>query len=231
MLELREIVLDTETTGLKVYDGDRIIEIGCVELINRKKTNNSFHTYINPERKVSEEAYQVHGISDSFLEDKPTFKDISSDFLSFIGESTLIIHNANFDMGFINAELASLKIPTLPNDRVIDTLAVARKKFPKTSVSLDSLCQRFNISLSSRDKHGALIDAELLASVYLCLLEGDQNKLSFNDMRAQNSNLKYITKNFPVRNFSISETELNAHKELIKRIPSSLWNAIKSSSE
>jgi DNA polymerase-3 subunit epsilon len=230
MLELREIVLDTETTGLKAYDGDKIIEIGCVELINRKKTANSFHVYINPERKVSEEAYQVHGISNSFLKDKPTFRDISSDFLSFIGDSTLIMHNASFDMGFINAELASLKISTVPNDRVIDTLAVARKKFPKTSVSLDSLCQRFNISLSSRDKHGALIDAELLAMVYICLLEGDQNTLSFNDMRAQNSNLKYITKNFPVRNFSISETELNAHRELIKRIPNSLWDAIKSSS-
>lgn len=227
MADLREIVLDTETTGLRHFEGDRLIEIGCIELINRRKTDNHFHVYINPEREISSEAFGIHGISNEFVKDKPKFKEIAKDFLNFIGDSTLVIHNAGFDIGFINMELKLLKLPVLFMERVIDTLLIARKKFPKAPANLDALCKKFNISLSSRTKHGALIDAELLAMVYIALLEGDQAKMSFGEMKAQNVEFKNVSKNFPQRNYKLSATEENRHKEFIGKIPNCIWDAIK----
>ena len=175
---IREIVLDTETTGLYCNDGDRIIEIGCVEVINKIRTGVYYHTYINPERDVPIESYNVHGISEDFLQDKPLFRKIADEFLDFIGNSTLIIHNAGFDVGFLNFELELCGKPSIPRGRVIDTLKIARKKHPGSPASLDALCKRFDISLDTRDKHGALIDAELLAQVYIELLGGSQSSLN-----------------------------------------------------
>lgn len=226
---MREIVLDTETTGLRAHDGDRLIEIGCVELINRKR-GASFHTYINPEREVSQDAYNVHGLSSEFLRDKPTFKQIEADFMNFLSDSTLIIHNAAFDIGFINMELTLLKKNILPMHRVIDTLAIARKKFPKAPANLDALCKKFGISLENRTKHGALIDAELLSLVYLSLLDGDQATMSFEHMRSQSNNLKYISKIFPYRPAKVSHDQEARHNEFLQKIPNSIWNAIKSTS-
>ncbi|HHL22335.1 MAG TPA: DNA polymerase III subunit epsilon [Aliiroseovarius sp.] len=171
---MREIVLDTETTGLEPARGDRIVEIGAVELINHMPTGKTYHQYINPERTMPQEAYEVHGLSDEFLADKPVFKEIAADFLAFIGDSRLVIHNASFDMKFINAELEWAGLPGLPMERAHDTLAVARQKFPGSPASLDALCRRFGIDNSSRELHGALLDSEILAEVYLELVGGRQ---------------------------------------------------------
>jgi DNA polymerase-3 subunit epsilon len=173
---MREIVLDTETTGLDPAGGDRIVEIGCIELIDHFPTGADFHVYINPERDMPEEAEKVHGLSATFLADKPVFADIAAGFLDFIGDAALVIHNAAFDMKFLNAELARLNLATLPDARAIDTLAMARIKYPGSRVSLDELCKRFSIDATSRTKHGALIDADLLAQVYLELLGGRQKR-------------------------------------------------------
>ena len=168
---LREIVLDTETTGLEANKGDRLIEIGCIELLNRIPTGNEYHQFINPElRSVHPEAEAVHGITDEFLKDKPKFLDIVGNFLDFIGDGYLVIHNASFDMGFINMELQRLKQASIPMDRVVDTLAIARRKHPAGPNTLDALCKRYGIDNSKRIKHGALMDAELLAEVYIELL-------------------------------------------------------------
>lgn len=177
----REIVLDTETTGLDPDAGDRIIEIGCVELVNRMPTGANFHRYINPERGVSEEAVAIHGLTEDFLADQPVFADIVAEFLNFIGSDVLIMHNAAFDVGFIDAECARQNIPPLAETRVIDTLAMARRRFPGSPASLDALCRRFGVDNSKREKHGALCDAELLAEVYLELSGGRQPGLVFND--------------------------------------------------
>ncbi len=174
---MREIVLDTETTGLDPRNGDRVVEIGCVELINHVPTENEFHVYINPERDMPTAAFEVHGLSEEFLADKPVFADIADGFLDFIAESPLVIHNATFDMGFLNAELKLLNRPILPADRAIDTLTMARKKFPGSPSSLDALCRRYDVDLTVRDKHGALIDSILLARVYLELIGGAQPNL------------------------------------------------------
>ena len=167
---LREIVLDTETTGLDPIRGDRLIEIGCVEILNRIPSGKEFHVYINPERDVPAEAQVVHGLSTAFLKDKPLFSAVAVDFLTFIGEDTLVIHNANFDVGFLNAELAKVKLPKLASSRVVDTLALARRKHPAGPNSLDALCKRYGIDNSKRVKHGALTDSLLLAEVYIELL-------------------------------------------------------------
>jgi DNA polymerase III subunit epsilon len=167
---LREIVIDTETTGLDAAGGDRLIEIGCVEIINRIPTGREFHHYLNPERDVHAEAVAVHGLSTEFLRDKPLFKDVAAEFLAFLGDAALVAHNASFDLGFINAELARLSRPPLTGERMVDTLMLARRKHPAGPNSLDSLCKRYGIDNSQRTHHGALLDALLLATVYVELL-------------------------------------------------------------
>lgn len=175
---MREIVLDTETTGLEPSEGHRIVEIGAVELFNHVPTGRTYHQYINPERAMPAEAFEVHGLSDDFLRDKPRFAEIAAAFLEFVGsDSRLVIHNAAFDMKFINAELGWLNLPHIPIDRALDTVAMARRKFPGAPASLDALCRRFGIDNSGREKHGALLDSELLAEVYLELVGGRQPDL------------------------------------------------------
>ena len=171
---MREIVLDTETTGFDPEAGDRIVEIGAVELHNHVATGRTYHQYINPERSMPQEAFDVHGLGDDFLRDKPKFAEIGQAFLDFVGEAKLVIHNAAFDMKFLNAELGWMGLSTLPFDQAIDTLLIARKKFPGSPASLDALCRRFAIDNSARTLHGALLDSEILAEVYLELIGGRQ---------------------------------------------------------
>ncbi|WP_292290747.1 DNA polymerase III subunit epsilon [Marivita sp.] len=171
---MREIVLDTETTGFEPDQGDRIVEIGAVELYNHVPTGRTYHQYINPQRAMPQEAFAVHGLGDDFLRDKPLFADIAQAFVDFIGDAKLVIHNATFDMKFLNAELSWLKRPAIPLDQAVDTLAIARRKFPGSPASLDALCRRFGIDNSSRTLHGALLDSEILAEVYLELIGGKQ---------------------------------------------------------
>lgn len=173
----REIVLDTETTGLSPQTGDRIIEIGCVELANHIPTGRTFHRYLNPDRAVDDMAFEVHGLSDAFLKDKPRFAEVASEFLGFIGDATVIAHNAPFDMGFLNFELEKAKLPSLVN-QVIDTVELARDRHPGARVSLDALCKHYGIDNSRRTLHGALLDSEILAEVYLELIGGRQVTLA-----------------------------------------------------
>lgn len=175
---MREIVLDTETTGLDPARGDRIVEIGGIELINHIPSGRIYHQYINPDRKMPHEAYLIHGLSDDFLGDKPRFAEVADAFLAFVGSAKLVIHNAGFDMAFLNAELARIGRPPLAADRAIDTIEIARRKFPGAQASLDALCKRFGVDNSAREKHGALLDSELLAEVYLELLGGRQQGLT-----------------------------------------------------
>lgn len=175
---MREIVLDTETTGFEPEEGHRIVEIGAIELLNHLPTGRFYHQYVNPERPMPKEAFEVHGLGDDFLRDKPRFAEIAQDFLEFIGpDSRLVIHNASFDMKFINAELSWVNLPPIPMDRAVDTLTMARRKFPGAPATLDALCRRFGIDNSAREKHGALLDSELLAEVYLELIGGRQPDL------------------------------------------------------
>ena len=167
---LREIVLDTETTGLDAAGGDRLIEIGCIEIVNRIPTGREFHSYVNPERGIHPDAVAVHGITAESLRDKPLFKDVAEAFLAFIADAPLVMHNASFDVGFLNAELARIDRPPLPQDRIVDTLALARRRHPAGPNSLDALCKRYGIDTSERVKHGALLDSMLLANVYVELL-------------------------------------------------------------
>lgn len=171
---MREIVLDTETTGLEPENGDRIVEIGAVELVNHMPTGNTYHQYINPERAMPQQAFEVHGLGDDFLRTHPVFAEIVDDFIGFLGDAPLVIHNAAFDMKFINAELARLQHPPIPFERAIDTLNIARRKFPGAPASLDALCRRFGVDNSTRTLHGALLDCEILAEVYLQLIGGRQ---------------------------------------------------------
>jgi DNA polymerase III subunit epsilon len=175
---MREIVMDTETTGLDPAKGDRIIEVGAVELINHVATGVEFHRYINPDREVPAEAVAVHGLTTAFLQPHPAFAAVAVDFLAFIGDDPLIIHNAAFDVGFLNAELALLDRPPISFGRVVDTLKIARQKFPMAPASLDALCRRFGVDITRRGKHGALLDSQLLAQVYLELVGGRQTALS-----------------------------------------------------
>ncbi len=174
---MREIVMDTETTGLDAQGGDRIVEIGGVELVNHLPTGRTWHQYINPERPMPQEAFEVHGLGNEFLRDKPVFARIADAFLEFIDGARLVIHNASFDMAFLNAELARTGRPALPANAAIDTLAIARTRFPGAQASLDALCKRFGVDNSAREKHGALLDSESLAEVYLELLGGRQHGL------------------------------------------------------
>lgn len=175
---MREIILDTETTGLDPNEGHRLVEIGCVEMIDRNPTGATWHKYFNPERDMPVEAFNVHGLSAEFLSNKPLFADLAQEFVDFIGDAHLVIHNAGFDMRFLNAELKRVDKPALPMDRVVDTLAMARRKHPGARASLDELCQRYGIDNSKRVKHGALLDAEILAEVYIELTGGRQTALS-----------------------------------------------------
>lgn len=221
-----EIILDTETTGLDPKNGHRIIEIGCIELNRKVKTGRVFHKYIHPERDVPEEAFKIHGISTASLQDKPIFSAIADEFIDFIGDAKLVIHNAQFDMKFLNHELSLLKLPNISNDRVIDTLMLARKRFPGSPASLDALCRRFNIDLSARTKHGALLDAELLTEVYIELLGGSQSMMFFeqpgNKIEMSDIKRKYRE----MRNFPIDQHEEEAHKEFLNKIKNPLWNKI-----
>ncbi|HJK87631.1 MAG TPA: DNA polymerase III subunit epsilon [Candidatus Megaira endosymbiont of Hartmannula sinica] len=191
----REIVLDTETTGLSPYQGHKIVEIGAVEIINKIPTGNNFHYYINPCRDMPIEAYNIHGISEEFLQDKPKFNEIADDFLKFIGESRMVIHNAQFDIKFLNHELSLINKKTFQLQEQIDTLLIARKMFPGTRVNLDSLCKRFKVDNSNREYHGALKDSLLLAEVYIELSGGRQEKFSIrNDELELGNNINKITK-------------------------------------
>jgi DNA polymerase III subunit epsilon len=171
---MREIVLDTETTGFEPTEGDRIVEIGAVELFNHMPTGRTYHQYINPERPMPKAAFEVHGLGDDFLRDKPVFRDVAQAFLDFVGTDRMVIHNASFDMKFLNHELGVVGLPTLPMSQALDTLLIARKKFPGSPASLDALCRRFGVDNSGREKHGALLDSEILAEVYLELIGGRQ---------------------------------------------------------
>ncbi len=181
----RELVLDTETTGFDPETGDRIVEIGAVELVNLMPTGRTYHQYINPERDMPQDAFAVHGLSIEFLSDKPVFSKIAQDFLDFVGNDKLVIHNAAFDMKFLNAELSWLKLKPLPMDQAIDTLEIARRKFPGAQNSLDALCRRFGVDNTMREKHGALLDSEILAEVYLELLGGRQPDLVLQSAQAE----------------------------------------------
>ena len=182
---MREIVLDTETTGFEPDQGDRIVEIGAVEIFNHVPTGKTFHEYINPQRDMPTSAFEVHGLSEEFLSNKPTFDKIAQKFLDFVGDAKLVIHNAAFDMKFLNAELGWLKLPQLPMDQAIDTLAIARRKFPGSPASLDALCRRFGIDNSARTLHGALLDSEILAEVYLELVGGRQPDFDLSNTQTQ----------------------------------------------
>ena len=171
---MREIVLDTETTGFDPYDGDRIVEIGAVELYNHMPTGNVYHVYINPERTMPQSAFEVHGLGDDFLRDKPVFAKIAQSFVDFVKDDKMVIHNASFDMRFLNYELGLLNYAKMPDSQAIDTLEIARRKFPGSPASLDALCRRFGVDNSAREKHGALLDSEILAEVYLQLIGGQQ---------------------------------------------------------
>ena len=215
---MKEIVLDTETTGLSVRDGHRIVEIGCIELDNLVPTKNIFHFYLNPERKVSEKAFQVHGYSDEFLATKQRFADIADDFIKFIKDKKIIIHNAEFDIGHLNNELSLIGKPKISNSNVIDTLELARNKFPGSGISLDALCKRFRIDNSKREKHTALIDCELLAKVYINLIDQREPTLnlvddSTNRPLTSESQLDYFKKVIVP-----SEEELLNHKNFLKKI-------------
>jgi len=184
---MREIVLDTETTGFEPSEGHRIVEIGAVELFNHLPTGKTYHQYINPERMMPKEAFEVHGLGDDFLRNQPVFRAIGQAFLDFIGDAQLVIHNAAFDMKFLNAELKAIGLPTLPYGRATDTLMIARQKFPGSPASLDALCRRFGVDNSAREKHGALLDSEILAEVYLELVGGRQPDFGLNPAAQANT--------------------------------------------
>lgn len=222
---MREIALDTETTGFKPSEGHRLLEIGCVEMVNRMPTGVTFHRYINPERDVPEAAFKVHGLSEEFLRDKPVFAEIADDLLAFIGKDRLVIHNAEFDMRFLNAELTWAKKPNIPDTRVFCTLIEARKRFPGAPASLDALCKRFMIDTSHREYHGALLDADLLARMYLELMGGSQVSFALdaaNDAAQTVANAAvHVTR--AARDFPISAEEQAAHEEFLKKIKNPLW--------
>ena len=224
---MREIVLDTETTGLDPNSGHRIVEIGCVETRYHITTGESFHVYINPERDMPEEAFNVHGLSAQFLSDKPVFAEVVEDFLAFIGDSPLVIHNAEFDMKFLNAELKKVGRPLLCRDRAVDTVTMARRKFPGAQANLDALCRRFEIDLSRRDKHGALLDAELLADVYLQLRGGAQPGLELAGDTSQSGRDSVVIERQAraPRPHAPSAEELAAHAALVESLKDPVWSA------
>ncbi len=223
----REIVLDTETTGLEPDEGHKLVEIGCVELENHLPTGNVFHTYLNPARDVPAEATRVHGLTTEFLKEHPFFTEKVGDFLDFIGTDTLIIHNAEFDMKFINAELKSAGFKAITMTRVVDTLPMARQKFPGQPANLDALCRRFKIDNSNRKFHGALLDSELLAEVYLELMGGRQHGLGLASeearMAAVQLHARIPRQNRPHRSFPPTTAEIAEHEAFLDRIKDNQW--------
>jgi DNA polymerase-3 subunit epsilon len=219
---MREIALDTETTGLSPASGDRIVEIGCVELINHMPSGAEFQVYINPERDIPERAREVHGLSLEFLSQHQVFSEVADPFLEFIADAPLIIHNAEFDLGFLNAELGRLDRPLLASTRAIDTMYLARQRFPGAKASLDALCQRFEIDLSTRGQHGALIDARLLSAVYLELIGGRQPGLVLGVERAKGGAAAQTMTREP-RPHAPTNEELAAHEAFIATLHKPLW--------
>ena len=222
---MREIVLDTETTGFDPLTGHRLVEIGCVELINHLPTGAHFHRYINPERDMPEEAFRVHGLSAEFLAGHGVFAEVVADFLEFIGdEAPLIIHNAEFDMRFINAELARLGFPAVPMARAVDTVAIARKRFPGAQANLDALCRRFGVDNAHRTKHGALLDAELLAEVYLQLIGGRQPGLELATTTMAAGPAHNVVRNSrPPRPHAPTADELATHEKFLGKLKNAIW--------
>jgi len=223
---MREIVLDTETTGLDPASGHRIVEIGCVELFNHVATGRVFHRYINPERDMPDEAFAVHGLSEEFLSDQPLFAQIADELIDFLEDSRLVIHNAEFDMKFLNWELTLLQRPVLPKDRALDTVAMARKRFPGSPASLDALCKRFAIDNSARSKHGALLDAELLAEVYLELIGGREPSLSLlSGKPGENAGGRGEVQRQarPARPHQASDEERAAHAAFVAKLTDAIW--------
>ena len=234
---MRELVLDTETTGLDHESGDRIVEVGVIELNNYIITGKYLHYYINPEKKSDPKAEKIHGLTTEFLSDKPKFFDIAETLIDFIGDNKVIIHNAPFDLGFLNAELSKCDMKELKEEQVIDTLIISRKKYPGQSVSLDALCRRFNIDLTTREKHGALLDARLLSQVYLELMGGNQTSLEFNNLVSNNLiNKEIILKDLhnryldnkirPINNVKLDQQDYDKHKDFIKNLPNNIWSKI-----
>ena len=235
---MRELVLDTETTGLDYNNGDRVVEIGVVELKNHIQTGNYFHCYINPERKSDPKAEKVHGLTQEFLSDKPLFNEIAEEFVNFISDSKIIIHNAAFDVGFLNLELKKSNMVEINESSILDTLALAKKKFVGQSVSLDALCRRYSIDISDREIHGALKDAKLLSLVYLELIGGKQTKLKFdnkiddlirNDEIETFDFIEYYNKQemLQKKRVSINSHDNQLHLKSIKEIPKSIWEILK----
>lgn len=225
---LREIVFDTETTGLNPKEGDKLVEIGAIELINHIPTGRTYHQYINPMREMPEEAFKIHGLSTEFLSNYPKFSDIAKDFLNFIGEDGIMVaHNATFDMNFVNYELKHNGFNTLENHEVVDTLEIAKSKFPGARNNLDALCKRFNIDNSKRTKHGALLDAELLAEVYLELLGGAEPTMSFEPKSSDFSKTEthiINTKVYEKRSFNITDEEQKQHEAFLQNnLKDALW--------
>ncbi len=214
---MKEIVLDTETTGLSAKDGHRIVEIGCIELDNLIPTKNVFHCYLNPERKVSQSALKVHGYTDEFLSDKKKFIEIADDFLNFIEGKKIIIHNAEFDIGHLNNELSLIKKQNISKVNVVDTLEIARNKFPGSSTSLDALCKRYRIDNSKRKKHTALIDCELLSKVYINLIDQKEPIFQFQKDVKKNTVDLNINKIYSKKIVKLTEDEINKHKDFLKK--------------
>ena len=214
---MKEVVLDTETTGLSVKDGHRLVEIGCIELDNLIPTKNVFHCYLNPERKVSENAIKIHGYTDEFLADKKKFIDIADDFLNFIKDKKIIIHNAEFDIGHLNNELNLINKVNISKDNVIDTLEIARNKFPGSSISLDALCKRFRIDNSRRTKHTALIDCELLSKVYINLLDQKEPIFQFKEKKLSDITSPTTTSDYSKKIIEITKEELKEHEIFLKK--------------
>ena len=230
---MREVIVDTETTGLEVNEGHRIIEIAAIEINNLSLTGKNFHSYINPEREIEEEAFKIHGLSNEFLSDKPKFSDISEKFLDFIQDSSLVIHNAKFDLSFINNELDLCNKSKIKKNEIIDTLEVAKKQNPGAHASLDALCKRYNINIEHRKKHGALKDVYLLAEVYIELQGGKQQDLNIfmnneneNKVQTQFNKNKNISEKLKGRNFPPTQDELDKHNQFIKNIENSIWKKI-----
>lgn len=225
---MREIVLDTETTGLDPEAGHRIIEIGCVELENHVPTSRNLQLYLNPDRDIPEDSFRVHGLSSEFLADKPRFSDVAHQFLEFIAEAPLVIHNAEFDLKFLNAELARSGLPPIPAERAIDTVRIARQRFPGAQASLDALCRRFEIDLSERSLHGALLDCQLLAAVYLELRGGRQPGLILAEEKGRESSSRELRADRPPRPprpHNPSRAEQEAHARMLEKLKDPLWSA------
>ena len=228
---MREIVLDTETTGFEPTEGDRIVEIGAVELFNHMPTGRTYHQYINPQRPMPKAAFEVHGLGDDFLRDKPVFRDIAQAFLDFVGTDRMVIHNASFDMKFLNHELGLVNLPKLPMSQALDTVIMARQKFPGSPASLDALCRRFGVDNSSREKHGALLDSEILAEVYLELIGGRQPDLVLGSDNANNrskstdidTNWRPPPRPAPLPS-RITQAEIEAHTAFVAKLgDAAIW--------